>query len=281
MGENGDVSTIYNVGKIKKDSMPNRKIISAIGSKADILSNDIIPKTIKSVKQNLSENDTEQKQKQLDIINETNPAPNTYSTWIRSVDDIKTLAETLEDDEWDYEEFNPNLTREDIQNAIESGEITVYSSYPIENGVFVSPSRMEAESCSGNGNVYEKTVDINDVAWIDPTQGQYAKVDNGQVFSRKQTDPIQAHYAEVMRENRNLKNIISALDEMQYSSARSNIHLDGRVIHSIAGRLLRNASSKYDKEQLTVRLTALFDYMANSNGVVWEEVMMKSSEEIA
>ncbi len=119
----------------------------------------------------------DQKQKQLDIINETNPAPNTYSTWIRTVDDIKTLAETLEDEDWDYEEFNPDLTRTDIQNAIESGEITVYSSYPIKNGVFVSPSRMEAESYSGNGRVYEKTVDINDVAWIDPTQGQYAKVD--------------------------------------------------------------------------------------------------------
>lgn len=117
------------------------------------------------------------KREQLDIINETNPAPNTYSTWIRTVDDIKTLAETLEDEDWGYEEFNPDLTRTDIQNAIESGEITVYSSYPIKNGVFVSPSRMEAESYSGNGKVYEKTVDINDVAWIDPTQGQYAKVD--------------------------------------------------------------------------------------------------------
>ncbi len=71
----------------------------------------------------------EQKQNQLDIINETNPAPNTYSTWIRTVDDIKTLSETLEDEDWEYEEINPDLTRTDIQNAIESGEITVYSSY--------------------------------------------------------------------------------------------------------------------------------------------------------
>lgn len=108
-----------------------------------------------------------------------------------------------------------------------------------------------------------------------------SEIERGLIYSRKQTDPIQSYYAEVMRENRNLKNIISALDEMQYSSARSNIHLDGRDIHNIAGRLLRNASSKYDKEQLTARLTALFDYMANSNGVVWEDVMMKSSEEIA
>lgn len=117
------------------------------------------------------------KREQLDIINETNPAPNIYSTWIRTVDDIKTLSETLDDPDWDYEEFNPDLTRADIKSAIEKGKIKVYSSYPIKNGVFVSPSRMEAESYSGNGKIYQKTVDINDVAWIDPTQGQYAKVD--------------------------------------------------------------------------------------------------------
>ena len=121
------------------------------------------------------------KQKQLDVILETNPAPNTYQTWVRSVDDIKTLAETLEDSDWQDEDINPDLTRTDIQNAVDSGKIMVYSSYPIKNGVFVSPSRMEAESYSGNGKVYEKEVDINDVAWIDPTQGQYAEVKNADV----------------------------------------------------------------------------------------------------
>ena len=33
----------------------------------------------------------------FEFIQATNPAPNSYSTRIRSVDDIKTLAETLED----------------------------------------------------------------------------------------------------------------------------------------------------------------------------------------
>lgn len=81
------------------------------------------------------------KQKQLEIIEKVNPAPDTYHTWIRKVEDIKTLAETLEDSDWaDGDEFNPDLTRDMIEEAIESGEITVYSSYPIEQGVFVSPS---------------------------------------------------------------------------------------------------------------------------------------------
>lgn len=128
-----------------------------------------------------STTDTDLKKQQLSIIEDTNPAPNSYSTWVRSVDDIKTLEETLEDSDWsDVDEFNPDLTRKDILAAIESGKITVYSSYPIKNGVFVSPSYMEAESYSGTGKVYSKTVDIRNVAWIDPTQGQYAEVALGE-----------------------------------------------------------------------------------------------------
>ena len=93
-----------------------------------------------------------------------------------------------------------------------------------------------------------------------------------QVFSRKQTDPIQAHYAEVMRENRNLRNIISALDEMQYSSARNNIHLDGRDIRNIVGRLLKSVSSKYELNIFEDELTAIYDYMANNKEVDTEAV---------
>jgi len=117
------------------------------------------------------------KNKQFDIIKETNPMQDDYHTGIRSVNDIKTLSETLNDSDYEgYNEFNPDLTRQDIENAIKKGTITVYSSYPIENGVFISPSKMEAQSYSVDGKVYSKEVNINDVAWIDPTQGQYAKI---------------------------------------------------------------------------------------------------------
>lgn len=134
------------------------------------VSNYIISKNRNSVSNN-------HKQKQLDIIKNNNPDNDDYHTWIRNVEDIKTLEETINDSDWiDYDEYNPDLSKRDIENAIESGKITIYSSYPIRQGVFVSPSKMEAESYSGNGKVYSKEVNINDVAWIDPTQGQYAKV---------------------------------------------------------------------------------------------------------
>lgn len=120
------------------------------------------------------------KQRQLQVIQDSNAAPDPYHTWVRDESDILTFEEALNDPDWaDYDEFDPSYSTDMARQALSSGEITVYSSYPIETGVFVTPSRMEAESYAGSGQVYERTVPLTDVAWIDPTQGQYAPV--GQV----------------------------------------------------------------------------------------------------
>lgn len=121
------------------------------------------------------------KAKQLEIIQNNNPDLDDYHTWIRSVEDIKTFQETLNDSDYkEYfdsgEDFDESYTNEMAREALEKGSIRVYSSYPIKDGIFVTPSIMEAQSYSGDGRVYSKVVNLNDVAWIDPTQGQYAKV---------------------------------------------------------------------------------------------------------
>lgn len=117
------------------------------------------------------------KERQFAVIQESNPADDDYHTWIRSAEEIKTFQEALADEEWaDYDSFDPDYTREMADAAVESGRIQVYSSYPIERGVFVTPSLMEAESYAGGGQIHSKTVRLTDVAWIDPTQGQYAPV---------------------------------------------------------------------------------------------------------
>lgn len=140
-----------------------------------------------------AETDTDAlKERQMQIIQETNPADDDYHTWIRSAEEIKTFREAIEDPEWaEYDEYNPDFTRAMAEEALESGEIEVFSSYPIEAGGFVSPSRMEAESYSGNGRVYSKTVPLTDVAWIDPTQGQYAPVDRTMYSMSEPTDAQQ------------------------------------------------------------------------------------------
>lgn len=126
------------------------------------------------------------KAEQFEIINRVNPAPNTYQTWIRNIDDVKSFDETLKDSDWEGWEqngFDESYTPQVVQDALNSGKITVYSSYPIEQGVFVTPSPMEAKSYSGDGNIYSKEVDLNAVAWIDPTQGQYANVEEYKLLS--------------------------------------------------------------------------------------------------
>ena len=149
----------------------------------------------------------EHKQKQLDIINVTNPMLDDYHTGIRNVEDIKTFAEAMDEarkdaEKYEYDEWSsyPDEDNEMLQDALNSGVITIYSSKPIVNGNFVTPSRMQAEDyAGGRGNkVYEKTVPVTDVAWINVEEGQYAKVDNGR-FSLKEVND---------RFNSDLKNFI-------------------------------------------------------------------------
>lgn len=117
------------------------------------------------------------KQKQLDVILKHNPSYNETSTWIRTCEDIKTFAETLNDAGYlDYNDFAPDYTRKDAERALSRNSITVYSSYPIRNGVFVTPSEMEAKSYSASGYVYSRTVPLDSIAWIDVMEGQYADI---------------------------------------------------------------------------------------------------------
>ncbi len=119
---------------------------------------------------------TPMKNAQFEIIQKTNPMLDDYHTGIRSPKDIKTFNEVINDEEsfaWG------DFSKEDAQKALVDGKITIYSSYPIENGVFVSTSRVQAEDyAGGRGNkVYSKEVPLEEVAWINGDEGQYAKAE--------------------------------------------------------------------------------------------------------
>lgn len=115
------------------------------------------------------------KQEQFDRIQETNPAPEANYTWIRDVSDIKTFQEAFIENVDGYSDgFTDDFTREDMEEAIRTGKIMVYSSYPIENGTFVTPSKMEAIYSYGGGRGYAAEVLLSDIAWIDVDQGQVA-----------------------------------------------------------------------------------------------------------
>lgn len=119
------------------------------------------------------------KQRQFDIIQETNPAKDDIHAWIRSADEIKTFGEALQSSDV---AFTPDFDEQMALQMLETGKGVVFSSQPIENGTWVTPSIMEAMSYSGGNQIYQREVNINDVAWVDNLQGMYAQVeDNGDI----------------------------------------------------------------------------------------------------
>lgn len=123
------------------------------------------------------------KEKQNEIIQNTNPMNNEYNTGIRNENDIRTWDEVLNlDDDSEGQFAWGDYTREDALRDQQKGTVTVYSSYPIENGNFVSTSKIQAEEYAGGpgSKVYSKEVPLNEVAWINGDEGQYAKVENNQ-----------------------------------------------------------------------------------------------------
>lgn len=191
----------------------------------------------------------DRKQAQQDIILKTNPMLDDYHTGIRKVEDIKTLGESVEearseaekygDDEWSA---YPDITNDMLQNALETGEITIYSSKPIKNGVFVTPSYMQASDYAGGGNVYEKTVPLTDVAWINTDEGQYAKVDGERYSLKEVNDKFNDRLAQLI-ENPNQK------DRVLHLGRSSQFLIDGGIadaeIELDFDKFVRKSSEKY------------------------------------
>lgn len=119
---------------------------------------------------------TPHKRQQYEIIQYNNPMSDEYHVGIRSPKDILTAEEAFKND---GESFTwGDFSYEDAQRALKSGKVKIYSSKPIEQGNFVSTSKIQAEEYAGGkgSKVYEKMVSLDDIAWINGDEGQYAKV---------------------------------------------------------------------------------------------------------
>ena len=113
------------------------------------------------------------KEKQFEIIKQNNHMTDDYHVGIRTIRDIKSFEEAMKDDEsFCYGDFR----KEDAERAIREGKITIYSSKPIEQGGFVTTSYNMAKDYAGSGKVYSKTVELQEVAWINGDEGQYANI---------------------------------------------------------------------------------------------------------
>ena len=121
------------------------------------------------------------------------------------------------------------LTQEQAIKDLEKGTVTVYSSKPIVNGNFVSTSRNQAQDYAGGGEIYSKEVPIQDVAWINGDEGQYAKIEaqdkpqealekiEQQVEQPKQRKTVQTiATSESIADDKKIQELLSKVD-YQYS----------------------------------------------------------------
>ena len=189
-GINGVV--VYNVGQIERRSPPSfngsSNSVDETGARRGKSSSTV---TIRQTEGNSQEKSSGRasaevnpddtatqrlKERQFELIQNNHPKEDwDYQTWINSVDDVKTYQEAVDDDR----AGTPDFDDADIDRALKTGRVRVYSSHRIRIGTFVTPSRMEAENYAGSENVYSKTVPLTDVAWIDSLQGQFAPTSDG------------------------------------------------------------------------------------------------------
>lgn len=160
------------------------------------------------------------KEAQLDLINRTNPMFDDYHTGIRKTSDIKTWKEAIQDDEsfmWG------DFSQKQAEDALKKGKITVYSSHPIEDGGFLSTSKNQARDYAGGGKIYEKEVPLEDVAWINGDEGQYAPIGNIK-------DSIKDNIP-------SLKNFTQGLNEFQENALNQAINKGATMSTNVKGSL--------------------------------------------
>ena len=108
--------------------------------------------------------------KQFKIIQKYNPMKDNIHTGIRKDFEVKTFKEAIQDKEsFSY----PDYSYDKAINNLLDFMVHIYSSKEIEKGVFVSPSKKMAEDYAGNGKIYDKTVYLDEIAWINADEGIY------------------------------------------------------------------------------------------------------------
>ena len=295
-----DVSDYLVISELKSENNSNIKNSNTIKEVDDIsgtslnrsstsLSNNSLPSTQKNVnsqplqKYSMQESENnsgsfnlqENKQKQLDIIQKNNKMKDDYHTGIRNIKDIKTFKEAIQDDEsFVYGDYS----LEDAQRDLERGKVTVYSSKPISQGGFVSTSKNMAQDYAGNGKVYSKEVSINDVAWINGDEGQYANINQKYALPTKEWQQFLEDNYQKQGTGKNLKEYnLPTKEDLKTNVKFNNDNLiqESKNItdDDIAKILTENSPNVSEKRKFGAFLKAnLID-----KGMVFEELSRKTN----
>ena len=94
-------------------------------------------------------------------------------------------------------------------------------------------------------------------------------------YSLKNTAKLEAENKKLIETNEKQRQYIS---ELECEIGLKGKTLDERAIRRLAGSIVREYSSVYDKATLTQNLTNIFEYIANGEDVSYEEVMSRTAE---
>ena len=162
---------------------------------------EVADRVMKDLLDGVNPRDVLRKNKQNEVIQRSNPMGDDYHTGVRGVEDIRTMREAISEARaegaeggWETLSSYPDVSNAMLEEALRSGRVRVYSSKPIEAGVFVTPSRMQAEDYAGGGRVYSKEVSVDDVAWLNTDEGQLAPEAMSEAGSRM-TDGVRMEAA--------------------------------------------------------------------------------------
>lgn len=96
------------------------------------------------------------------------------------------------------------------------------------------------------------------------------------LYSHMREPLIPEEVSDYILDTKEYREILDIVDERFELAGRKE--LSPKAIDRLAGNLLKKSKSNYNRELLTERLTALFDYIANSRDVSWEDVTSIAAE---
>lgn len=215
------------------------------------------------------------KQAQLDIIKKHNPMQDDVHTGIRKVEDIKSFDEVLGESRKNQAEYGeltyPDMNIDMMESAAESGMITVYSSYPIKQGVFVTPSYMNAQDyAGGSGRVYQATVPVDDVAWIAEDEGQYARVETEPMRPMIIGEKGAAALDQAEEATTRLDNLAVAREMEKANRDAKAIKLATSWERGADGKWRYEIDDRPVREEAVNRLTNQLEYQQNSSIMLYD-----------
>lgn len=283
VGKNGNVNTIYNVGKITEADFPTRGLKGPTRSKTETrntASIDNMPQSPENVKLSAKDSGAD--------IREVNPMEITPPNRVTSSSKYHYLINEFENN--GYNGRNVVLVEngnDGYQALTGSHRILAAREAGVDVPSVVIPMSEEIQPLLyATGD--EERARIADELYKDGVIPKEARdllvredelnfenlgkpLDKQVRFSRKDDVSVTSEDAKkLQKQNDKLKQALEvAKQEIKLSDGH---HVKASAVERLAGKLLKEYSSKMDKAELVSNITELFDYIGNGENVVWDEV---------